>query len=99
MPAHACQFNRNPRWSVIMNRNALSPASRYARSTLCFLSLFLLLFLHGQPARSQQNNEYTKKIRDYTTQPYFMTELVDHLPTSDKVPSPDKVLGYIVGTP
>ena len=28
-----------------------------------------------------------------------MTELVDHLPLSDKVPSPDKVLGYIVGTP
>ena len=28
-----------------------------------------------------------------------MTELVDHLPMSDKVPSPDKVLGYVVGTP
>ena len=45
------------------------------------------------------NNEYANKIREYTTEPYFMTELVDHLPMSDKVPSPDKVLGYIVGTP
>ena len=55
----------------------------------------------GQPAPAQQNNdnEYTKKIKEYTTEPYFMTELVDHLPMSDKVPSPDKVLGYIVGTP
>src|SRR4051812_41966050 len=45
------------------------------------------------------DNEYSKKIREYTTEPYFLTELVDHLPLSDKVPSPDKVLGYIVGTP
>jgi len=26
-----------------------------------------------------------------------MTELVDHLPASDKVPSPDKILGYACG--
>lgn len=45
------------------------------------------------------DNDYTKKIKEYTTEPYFMTELVDHLPLSDKIPSPDKVLGYIVGTP
>src|SRR5687768_14859671 len=45
------------------------------------------------------DNDYSTKIREYTTEPYFMTELVDHLPMSDKVPSPDKVLGYIVGTP
>jgi hypothetical protein len=42
---------------------------------------------------------YAEKIKEYTTEPYFMTELVDHLPISDQVPSPDKVLGYIVGTP
>ncbi len=45
------------------------------------------------------NQEYTAKIREYTTEKYFLTELVDHLPASDKVPSPDKVLGYAVGTP
>ena len=45
------------------------------------------------------DNDYTKKIKEYTTESYFRTELVDHLPMSDKVPSPDKVLGYIVGTP
>ena len=28
-----------------------------------------------------------------------MTELVDHLPASDTIPSPEKVLGYAVGTP
>ena len=51
-------------------------------------------------ASSQRlNEEYTAKIKEYTTEKYFLTELVDHLPASDKVPSPDKVLGYIVGTP
>src|SRR5215813_2182691 len=46
-----------------------------------------------------EDNDYSKKIKEYTTQAYFKTELVDHLPMSDKVPSPDKVLGYVVGTP
>jgi len=42
---------------------------------------------------------YGAKIKEYTTEKYFMTELVDHLPASDKVPSPEKILGYAVGTP
>ena len=48
---------------------------------------------------SPNNDEYGAKIKANTTQPYFMTELVDHLPASDKVPSPDKILGYTVGAP
>ncbi len=51
------------------------------------------------PAPQTQNEDYTAKIREYTTEKFFLTELVDHLPASDKVPSPDKVLGYVVGTP
>ncbi len=43
--------------------------------------------------------EYGKKIKEYTTEKYFITELVDHLPASTCVPSPDKVLGHIVGAP
>ncbi len=55
----------------------------------------------GKPAASASkiNQEYSAKIKEYTTEKYFLTELVDHLPASDKVPSPDKVLGYVVGTP
>ncbi len=45
------------------------------------------------------DNDYSKKIKEYTTETYFMTELVDHLPMSERVPSPDKVLGYVAGTP
>ena len=45
------------------------------------------------------NAAYAAKVKEYTTESYFMTELVDHLPASDKVPSPDKILGYEVGAP
>jgi len=45
------------------------------------------------------DEEYGKKIREFTTQPYFLTDLVDHLPASSSVPSPDKILGHIVGAP
>ncbi|MCA1556256.1 MAG: hypothetical protein LC747_06155, partial [Acidobacteria bacterium] len=51
-------------------------------------------------ATATRNDEaYTAKIKEYTTEKFFLTELVDHLPASDRVPSPDKVLGYVVGTP
>jgi hypothetical protein len=43
--------------------------------------------------------EYTAKIKEYTQDPRVITELVDHVPASDKVPSPLKFLGRIPGTP
>src|SRR6476620_6919914 len=49
--------------------------------------------------KSANDMAYGAKIAEYTTEKYFMTELVDHLPLSDKVPSPEKILGYAVGTP
>src|SRR5262245_65814274 len=42
---------------------------------------------------------YTQKIREYTTGPEFMTDLVDHLPSSTTVPTPEKFLGYVAGSP
>ncbi|HYW48087.1 MAG TPA: M14 family zinc carboxypeptidase [Bryobacteraceae bacterium] len=59
-----------------------------------------LLFALSWAIAAQKNDDaYTAKIKEYTTEPFFLTELVDHLPASDTVPSPDKVLGYIIGTP
>jgi hypothetical protein len=40
---------------------------------------------------------YTAKIRSATTAPEFLTDLVDHLPASARVPTPEKFLGYISG--
>lgn len=61
----------------------------------------LVLFGISAGAFAQQALDagYTAKIREYTTEPFFLTELVDHLPASSTVPTPEKVLGYVVGTP
>jgi Zinc carboxypeptidase len=87
-----------------MSRHALrSPASRFA--------LVLLLAIVATPglkpsAQSRQpgskqkiDEEYTAKIKEYTQDSRIMTELVDHLPASDTVPTPLKFFGRIVGTP
>ncbi|HEX6126543.1 MAG TPA: M14 family zinc carboxypeptidase [Pyrinomonadaceae bacterium] len=45
------------------------------------------------------DRDYTDSIVKNTTDKMFLTELVDHLPLSAKVPSPAKILGYPIGTP
>ena len=50
-------------------------------------------------ALAQNDEVYGKKIREYTTESFFLTDLVDHLPLSSKVPSPMKHFGDIVGAP
>ena len=42
---------------------------------------------------------YTAKIKEYTTQPFFTSPLVDYLPASKTVPTPMAVLGDIAGAP
>ncbi len=78
-------------------------AGRYGHAALCF-GLVALIIAHlsaGQrSARPQALDEvYTAKIKEYTQDSRIITELVDHLPASDTVPSPLKVLGRIPGTP
>jgi hypothetical protein len=48
---------------------------------------------------AQNLEPYTAKIRQFTTDPAFLTELVDHVPASAKVPAPDKILGFVPGEP
>jgi hypothetical protein len=45
------------------------------------------------------DQQYTKKIHDYTTDPSFLSPLVDYLPASATVPTPEKVLGDVSGAP
>jgi len=45
------------------------------------------------------DEEYTKKIKEYTTQPFFGSPLVDYLPLSKTVPTPKAVLGDVAGAP
>src|SRR5579863_9187152 len=65
-------------------------------------ALFVTSFaaaLAGAQAVPANDEEYGKKIREFTTEKFFLTDLVDHLPASTTVPSPDKILGHIVGAP
>src|SRR5580658_154291 len=55
--------------------------------------------LAGAQSAAANDEEYGKKIHEFTTEPFFLTDLVDHLPASSTVPSPDKILGHIVGAP
>src|SRR5438876_9222996 len=45
------------------------------------------------------DEEYTRRIREYTTEPFFLSPLVDYLPASSAVPTPKAVLGDIAGGP
>jgi hypothetical protein len=52
-----------------------------------------------QPPTQRVDEEYTAKIKEYTQDPRIITELVDHLPASDTVPTPLKFFGRMPGTP
>jgi len=45
------------------------------------------------------DQQYTKKILEYTTDPSFVSPLVNYLPASTTVPTPEKVLGDVSGAP
>ena len=49
----------------------------------------------GQPI----DQHYTDQIHKYTTDPSFLSPLVDYLPASKTVPTPAKVLGDVSGAP
>src|SRR6476469_5169797 len=56
----------------------------------------------GRPSRdpAQPTDEaYGRKIREYTTEPSFLSPLVDYLPASATVPTPLAVLGDVAGAP
>ncbi len=80
-----------------------SPVLRVAAA-----AVFVLVGAAAQPsgqsraalAKAQKiDEEYTAKIKEYTVDPRITTELVDHLPASDTVPTPLKFFGRIIGTP
>lgn len=49
--------------------------------------------------RQKQDEAYTKRVREITTDPRVITELVDHLPASNTIPTPLKFFGRVVGEP
>src|SRR5213593_4149611 len=45
------------------------------------------------------DQDYTKKIAEYTTEKFFNSPLTDYLPASSNVPTPKAVLGDVSGAP
>ncbi len=71
------------------------------------LSLFMIALSAAaaaqvKPGRDQNqpiDEEYTRKIREYTTETFFNSPLTDYLPASPSVPTPKEVLGDVAGAP
>jgi Zinc carboxypeptidase len=53
----------------------------------------------GRDPKQPIDSAYTAKIREYTTEKFFLSPLVDYLPASKTVPTPKAVLGDIAGAP
>ena len=51
----------------------------------------------GRDPNQPIDEEYTKKIKQYTTETFFLSPLVDYLPASKTVPTPKAILGDIAG--
>ena len=81
----------------------LNPRARLARPALLAALLATLVatpFVTVSLAAQQSvDEEYTALIREYTTEDFFSTPLVDHLPYSESVPTPLDHLGHISGAP
>ena len=78
----------------------------YLRSVLCSLVMLLATTLltnaqvkPGRDPNQPIDEEYTQKIREYTTETYFNSPLTDYLPASPNVPTPKAVLGDVAGAP
>lgn len=86
------------------------PTNLFSRSLLLSLCLIAMISLTGRaqtigqikPGRDPKqaiDEDYTKKIREYTTESFFNSPLTDYLPASTKVPTPKAVLGDVAGAP
>jgi hypothetical protein len=73
----------------------------------CAILLLIIgaaLSAHAQDGYARNPNQavdedYTKKIAEYTTEKFFNSPLTDYLPASPNVPTPKVVLGDVAGAP
>jgi hypothetical protein len=53
----------------------------------------------GRDPNQPIDEEYTKKIKEYTTETFFLSPVIDYMPASKTVPTPKVILGDIAGAP
>src|SRR5215510_13258264 len=78
-----------PLWSLLLFVFCLSVFGTIAKAQI----------KPGRDPNQAIDQEYTNKIREYTTAPYFNSPLTDYLPASSDVPTPKAVLGDVAGAP
>src|ERR1044071_1635201 len=66
--------------------------------SVCSLTVYAQNGYARDPNQSV-DEEYTRKIREYTTETFFNSPLTDYLPASRTVPTPKVVLGDVAGAP
>lgn len=69
------------------------------RFVIILLAFCLILHLGSVPVTAQQkiDEEYTAKIREFSTDKHFLPKWMDNLPHSEDVPTPLDILGHIAG--
>jgi len=71
---------------------------RSSAVAIALLALVGSLVVAQSPAQ-QQDEEFARLVKEWTTRPEFLSPLVDHLPKVAGVPSPKDVLGHHIGAP
>jgi hypothetical protein len=67
---------------------------------VCLMAAAATIALVAQVTNRQpQDEEYARLVKEWTTQPNFMSPLVDHLPKAPGIPTTKDVLGYYAGAP
>ncbi len=54
---------------------------------------------YARDPKQAVDEDYSKKIKEYTTEPHFLSPLVEYLPASKTVPTPKAILGDVAGAP
>ncbi|HKO99269.1 MAG TPA: M14 family zinc carboxypeptidase [Pyrinomonadaceae bacterium] len=70
--------------------------------SLLLIVCFAVAVAQSKPGRDPNqpiDQEYTNKIKEYTTETFFNSPLTDYLPASPTVPTPKAVLGDVAGAP
>src|ERR1041385_8673785 len=51
----------------------------------------------GRDPNQPIDEEYTAGIKKYTTEPFFLSPLVDYMPAAKGIPTPKAILGDVAG--
>jgi hypothetical protein len=78
------------RWGLLIGATVLAAAAALPAQQMV---------TETRDARQTQDEDFAKAVKEWTTQPYYVSPIVDHLPRVPGVPMPKDVLGYHVGAP